>query len=382
MNTPAQQQRFLALDVFRGLTICFMIIVNTSGNGATTWAPLKHAEWSGFTPTDLVFPSFLFAVGNAMSFVMKKWDTLSQAQVLAKIFKRTFIIFLLGYLMYWFPFFRLDENRNFLSSPIAETRIMGVLQRIALCYGLAALLIYYLKPKPALIVSSVLLLVYWLLATTLGDLTPQGNADLRLDMWLMGDKHLYHGEGFAFDPEGVLSTIPAIFNVVAGFTVGKFVQQKARPNDEVGQGKTFEGLSKLLLVGFGLIVVAFFWNYVFPVNKKLWTSSFSLLTVGLDCMILSVIIYYTDFLNKRWGTWFFEVPGKNPLIVYLLSELLITVLWMLPPIGSLQIPVWLYQNVFALAGAYFGAFLFAIAYMLVCWFVGYLMDKNKIYIRV
>lgn len=368
-----KQQRFLALDVFRGLTVCFMIIVNTSGDGATTWAPLKHADWNGFTPTDLVFPSFLFAVGNAMSFAMKKWDSLSQTKVLLKIFKRTAIIFLLGYLMYWFPFFRIGDNHNIFLSPISQTRIMGVLQRIALCYGIAAVLIYYLKPKTSLIISAALLLLYWFLVTTFGDLTIQGNAGLRLDKWLMGENHLYHGEGIPFDPEGWLSTIPAIFNVVAGFMVGRFVQQK---------GKTYEGLSKLLLAGFVLVAVGFFWNYIFPVNKKLWTSSFALLTVGLDCMILSLIIYYTDFLNKRFGTWFFEVPGKNPLIIYLISELLIVVLWMLPTGGDTSVPSWAYENIFVHAGAYFGSFLFAIAYMLICWSVGYVMDKNKIYIRV
>src|SRR6476659_11038275 len=107
---PIAKERFLALDVFRGMTICLMIIVNTPGNGATTFAPLEHAHWHGFTPTDLVFPSFLFAVGNAMSFVMKKWESMEQSKVLWKILKRTALIFLLGYLMYWFPFFKLDRD--------------------------------------------------------------------------------------------------------------------------------------------------------------------------------------------------------------------------------------------------------------------------------
>src|SRR3954453_7334484 len=129
MSTPASQ-RFLALDVFRGLTICFMIIVNTSGNYETTFPALEHAAWNGFTPTDLVFPSFLFAVGNAMSFVMNKWDTMQQSKVLWKILKRTALIFLLGYLMYWFPFFKLDREHHVVSFPMAETRILGVLQRI------------------------------------------------------------------------------------------------------------------------------------------------------------------------------------------------------------------------------------------------------------
>src|ERR1700730_10206686 len=135
---PNSNPRFLALDVFRGMTICFMIIVNTGGSEQFSYAPLQHAAWHGFTPTDLVFPSFLFAVGNAMSFVMLKWQTQSQAIVIGKILKRTLLIFLLGYLMYWFPFFRLDRANHMVSFPISQTRILGVLQRIALCYGIAA----------------------------------------------------------------------------------------------------------------------------------------------------------------------------------------------------------------------------------------------------
>src|ERR1700733_9348310 len=158
---PAPNQRFLALDVFRGMTICFMIIVNTPGAGEYSYSPLEHAKWFGFTPTDLVFPSFLFAVGNAMSFVMAKWDTLSQAEVLGKIFKRTIIIFLCGYLLYWFPFFEYDSNHHLILSPIANTRILGVLQRIALAYLIGSLLIYYLKPKVAVIISIFILILYW-----------------------------------------------------------------------------------------------------------------------------------------------------------------------------------------------------------------------------
>src|SRR5215204_4630811 len=128
---PASQ-RFLSLDVFRGMTICFMIIVNTPGSGATPFAPLEHASWHGFTPTDLVFPSFLFAVGNAMSFSLDRYRTNSTTTFVKKVFRRTVLIFLLGYLMYWFPFFRLNEAGNIIGAPISHTRIMGVLQRIAL----------------------------------------------------------------------------------------------------------------------------------------------------------------------------------------------------------------------------------------------------------
>src|SRR3984893_10517803 len=370
-------QRFLALDVFRGMTVCFMIIVNTPGNGATTYSPLLHAHWHGFTPTDLGFPSFLFAVGNALRFVMPKWERMNQSTVLWKILKRTLLIFLLGYLLYWFPFFKFDRNHDIISFPLAETRILGVLQRIALAYGIAALLIYYLKPKAALIISCLILLIYWPVMVYFGDapdpLSLTGNAGLKLDKWLMGDKHLYHGEGIPFDPEGWLSTLPSVGNVIGGFMVGRFVQQK---------GKTYEVLTKLLLMGFALLCIAYFWDLVFPINKKLWTSSFVLYTVGLDCIILSTVIYIIDFLHKTSWTYFFEVFGRNPLFIYLLSEILVVILFLIPIAPRVSLYRWLYQNVFSHAGAYIGSLLFAVSYMLVCWSVGYWLDRRKIYIRV
>src|SRR5579872_6928891 len=158
------KQRSLALDIFRGMTVCFMIIVNTPGSENFSYAPLQHAHWHGFTPTDLVFPSFLFAVGNAMSFAMAKWNTLSQAEVLGKIFRRTAIIFLCGFLLYWFPFYHTDRTTHeMVFSPISHTRILGVLQRIALAYCIASLLIYYFKPRNVISISIAILLLYWAL---------------------------------------------------------------------------------------------------------------------------------------------------------------------------------------------------------------------------
>jgi len=374
----ASSQRFLSLDVFRGMTVCFMIIVNTPGNGHTTYSPFLHAQWHGFTPTDLVFPSFLFAVGNAMSFVMPRWENISQSMVVWRILKRAALIFLLGYLMYWFPFFKLDKDHYIISFPFAETRVLGVLQRIALAYAFAALLIYYLKPKAALIITCAILILYWIVAAypfIEGEdpLSLTGNIGSKLDKWLMGDKHLYHGEGIPFDPEGWLSTLPAIGNVVGGFLVGSFIQKK---------GKSYEALTKLLLAGCALMCIAYFWDLVFPINKKLWTSSFVLYTVGLDCIILSAIIYVIDFLGKKRWTYFFEVFGKNPLFIYLLSELLVVGLYMIAVGNKVSLFSWIYKNIFSKAGAYFGSLLFAISYMLICWLVGYWLDKRKIYVRV
>ena len=381
MSQPSQ--RFLALDVFRGMTICFMIIVNTPGNGATTYAPLLHADWHGFTATDLVFPSFMFAVGNAMSFVMLKWGRLSQSLVLAKVFKRTLIIFLLGFLMYWFPFVHYNDQHQLVGNPFDHTRVMGVLQRIALGYCFASLMVLYLKPKPIFMLSVILLLAYWVILLLFGDTADpynmMTNAGTKLDLWLLGQDHLYHGEGVPFDPEGVLSTLPAIVNVTFGYLAGKWIQQK---------GKEYEGLAKLLLAGALLVALALGWDRFFPINKKLWTSSFVLLTVGIDCIILAALIYVTDFLQNRnpiaigWA-YFFEVFGKNPLFIYLLSEVIAILFWFFS-VGENYQPLyqWIFQNIFRPAGMYFGSFLFAISIMLVCWLVGYFLDKRKIYIRV
>ena len=168
MKSTPTADRFSSLDIFRGMTICFMIIVNTPGNEATTFWPLLHAHWNGFTPTDLVFPSFLFAVGNALSFVSKKWENMSQSEVLWKIGKRTALIFLIGYLMYWFPFFKLDGQLNIISYPMSQTRIMGVLQRIALCYGIVAVLVYYFGQTKTIWIGIVSLLAYWMLCLAFG----------------------------------------------------------------------------------------------------------------------------------------------------------------------------------------------------------------------
>lgn len=371
--------RFLSLDVFRGMTICFMIIVNTPGSGATPFSPLEHAAWFGFTPTDLVFPSFLFAVGNAMSFSIKKFDGMSSGAVFLRILKRTAIIFLLGYLMYWFPFVR-HNAAGWSISPISQTRIMGVLQRIALCYLFASLIVYFISSQRAVIVISILLLVgYWIILLTCGDhAEPYGmltNAGTYLDKFLLGDAHLYHGEKVAFDPEGILSTFPAIVNVICGYFAGRFIQEK---------GKGYETISKLMLFGCLFIFIALCWNVSFPISKKLWTSPFVLLTVGIDLVLISALIYLVEMLKWNKGNWtgFFTTVGKNPLPIYLFSELFVVILFMIPAHGT-SLFNRINQTVFqAIIPGAIGSLLFAICYMLVCWCFGKILDRNKIYLRV
>ena len=377
--TETASTRSLPLDIFRGMTVCFMIIVNTPGSEAFSYSPLQHAHWHGFTPTDLVFPSFLFAVGNAISFAMRKYTFMSDAAVLRKIIKRTLLIFLLGYLMYWFPFFREVPGGGWGLRPIDHTRIMGVLQRIALCYGMASLLIYYFSPRTVYSIACLLLIGYWviLLCFPVPGADPfsmTGNAGYRLDKWLLGENHMYHGEGIAFDPEGILSTFPAVVNVIAGYFTGVFVSKK---------GKTYEGLARLLLLGCLLLVFAYLWNLVLPVNKKLWTPSYVVLTIGIDMVWLSFLLYLIEFRQKTAWTPFFAVFGKNPLFVYLVSELLVVVLFTIQVSPNESVFEWLNRSGFqVLAPGAFGSLLFALVYMMVCWSVGKWLDWKKIYIRV
>ncbi|MEC5147119.1 DUF5009 domain-containing protein [Chitinophaga sp. 212800010-3] len=368
-------QRFLPLDVFRGMTVCFMIIVNTGGTGGTYW-PLDHAAWHGWTPTDLVFPSFLFAVGNAMSFSMRKYEQLGNSAVLGKIFKRTLIIFLLGYLMYWFPFVHhTDAGLEF--NPFSHTRILGVLQRIALCYCIASLLIHYCSKKAVWAISILFLLGYWAIMWFCGVPGDQyginGNAGILLDKVVLGDNHMYHGEGIAFDPEGLLSTIPAVVNVVAGYYTGLFVQR---------HGRTAPGILRMILAGIVLLGLAYAWNTVFPINKKLWTSSYVLLTVGIDLLLLSLLIFVIDIANINKGTGFFTVFGKNPLFLYLLSEILAILLYFFQ-VGNVSLYQWINDKIFQpISPGPFGSLLFSLTFMLLCWLVGLALDRRKIYVRV
>jgi predicted acyltransferase len=379
-TTTATTQRSLALDIFRGMTVCFMIIVN-NGNDAYSFSQLKHSAWHGFTPTDLVFPSFLFVVGNAMSFAMKKFETMSQGAVVGKILKRTVIIFLIGYLIYWFPFFHTGADGHLALDPISHTRVLGVLERIALCYGAASLLIYYCSTRTVWTIAVLLLVGYWvvLLLFPVPGADPfsmLGNAGQRLDLWVLGENHLYHGQengGVAFDPEGILSTLPAIVNVIAGYYTGVFVSRR---------GKTYEGLAKLLLWGCGILALAWFWNLVFPINKKIWTSSFVLLTVGIDVVLLSFLLYIIEFRGKTKWTAFFAVFGKNPLFIYVVSELLIVILSLIPVGGGGNVAESCADGILKVIPGAFGSLLFALAYMMICWGVGKWLDYKKIYIRV
>ena len=371
------QQRYLALDVLRGITIALMILVNTPGSWGSIYAPFKHAAWHGFTITDLVFPTFLFVVGNAMSFSMRKFDGKADSMFLKKVFKRSLLIFLIGLFLSAFPFLYRDEAGELAFKNLANMRIMGVLQRIALCYLIASLLIHYLKLKVAIVASILILFGYWLVMYLFGE-QPEpysltGNAALKFDLLVFRPENMWKGFGMAFDPEGLLSTFPAVVNVVAGYVAGIFIQKS---------GNTYSTVWKLVLAGIIAIILAQIWNPFFPINKGIWTSSYVLLSIGWALISIATLILTIELWSIKAWTYFFEVFGKNPLFIFVLSGLVVMLMNIILIHGEALKP-WIYKNVFlSWLTNYNASILFAICYVLLMWLVGYIMDKRKIYIKV
>ncbi|MFT3932720.1 MAG: heparan-alpha-glucosaminide N-acetyltransferase domain-containing protein [Chitinophagaceae bacterium] len=387
-------QRFYSLDVFRGATVAFMILVNNPGSWAHIYTPLEHASWHGCTPTDLVFPFFLFAVGNAMAFVMPRLEAAGNTTFLKKVFKRALLIFAIGLFLNWSPFitwsgeqiaFKYWVNPNNSESGI---RILGVLQRIALCYLFGSLLIYYLKPRGAFVAAAILLLGYWLMCMLGNPQDPysiSGWFGTSIDKKILGVAHMYKGEGFPFDPEGIMSTTAAITQVIFGYLVNSYILQK---------GKTYEMCTGLFVAACVLIFAGFCWHMVFPINKKIWTSSFVLYTTGLATLILAVLIYLVELQGRKFVFFkFFDAFGKNPLFVFFLSGFLPRILALLrwvdhigpdgKPVYSSPLP-WLYDHVCKNISVNLnnGSLFYALLMVCFYWSIAYFLDKKKIYIKV
>jgi predicted acyltransferase len=387
-------QRILALDIFRGMTIALMIIVNTPGNGSVAWGPLRHASWHGFTPTDLVFPSFLFAIGTSAWFSLKRFGHQPGGAALAKIWRRTATLFLIGVFMWHVPGFVASlvtlTPRAFLADLVVRVRILGVLQRLAICYGIGATLALYLSRRALVAVGGGILLLYWALLWAFGQgpdpYALQTNAALRLDMWVLGPAHLYHGERvdgvrFAFDPEGILSTLPAIVTFIIGYLTGMFLDRT--PDRR-------RALVELLPTACLLIAAGFIWSewFGFPINKKLWTSSYTLYAGGWSMLVLGLIMWAVDVHGKAGPLTFFNVFGRNPLLAYITSEVGAVSLWMIQVTGIDGKPQslyeWLYQHAAVpLAGdTAAGSFLFAVGFMLVNWVFAWACYRRGLIIKV
>jgi predicted acyltransferase len=373
LTTGRLANRIRAIDVLRGITLALMIVVNMQIGPGKSYVQLLHASWSGFTLTDLVFPTFLFVVGTTLPFTLPKYAALGDATLLRKIATRTALIFLCGYLLYWFPFVMFDPAGHLVPAPLSQTRILGVLQRIALGYGAAALIVHYAGRVGAIVFAIIALPGYWGLMHAFGDYSLAGSAVIRFDKLVLGEAHMYHGEGVAFDPEGILSTLPAIVNVLAGYLAARFMRES---------GINRKTIVSLLLAGAASVALSLWWNTSFPINKKLWTSSFVLCTVGLDLWILAALSYAVPQSQERRWTYFFEVLGRNTLVIYLIAELGQVVLQGLN-IGQQTLFEWLWAVGFVpWAGEKPGSLLYAVTYMLCCWTVAYVMDRRRIYVKL
>lgn len=402
------KQRYYSLDVFRGATVALMIMVNNPGSWSYMFAPLKHASWHGCTPTDLVFPFFLFAVGNALAFVIPRLQEAGVSVFWKKVIKRTILIFLIGLFLNWWPFMEWANGqlqfRAWLDAenPERGVRILGVLQRIALAYFFASILVYYMKPRPLIYISIAILVGYWGLCALLGENDPYSLAGwfgTDIDKQILGVAHMYKGEGIPFDPEGIASTLPAIVQIVFGYLVGSFIKSKGEVDWlwtrlPKAQDTYFKLIAGLFATGFILLIVGWTWSLGFPINKKIWTSTFVLYTTGLATMTLAGMIWYIEVLGiKNKWTRFFDVFGKNPLFIFVLSGLLPRLLGLIridtgitnDGITQYTTPLaWFYKNICAqIPGPpEIGSFAYSLCFLALMWAICYWLDKRKVYIKV
>jgi predicted acyltransferase len=375
MSEEIGQNRLLSLDVFRGITIAGMVLVNNPGTWSAIYPPLAHAEWHGITPTDFIFPFFLFIVGVAIPLALgKRVEEGVTRDVYFKILRRTAIIFLLGLFLAAFPFFDL-----------ANLRIPGVLQRIAVCYLATSLIFLHTNWKQQAIIGGSLLLVYWYLVsaipvpgceiTTIND--KACNLAAYIDRAVFGENHIWKSAK-VYDPEGILSTIPAIVTTLSGVLTGTWLKTKKSDYEKVGG---------LFFFGVILIALGWCWNYFFPFNKALWTSSYVVYTSGLALCFLGFCYWLVDINNyKKWSKPF-VIFGVNALALFVLTGLFARILGVIKFAGddgkTVSLQKWIFDHCFLPLAAPINASLaYAICFILLWLFLMWLLYRKRIYIKV
>lgn len=369
MDNP---KRLIALDVFRGLTVALMIVVNNPGSWESVYPPLLHSYWHGCTPTDLVFPFFLFIIGAAMWYSNKKSDHLLSGKVVIKILKRTALIYLIGLAINAYATFSPD---------LSKIRLMGILPRIALTYCAASFIVLGLSVKWVRVLIGIILLAYWAILVVFGGDTPftlEGNFVGRFDTAVLGIKHMAEFHGVKFDQTGLLSTLPAIVNVLFGYLAGRLID-----TSEV----RISAVKKLIPYGIGGIAIALAWNLILPMNKPLWTSSFALYTSGFASLFLGILIYIIDIRGYTGWAKPFLIFGINPLFLYVFSELLaITFGFSLIHLASgekISVTSWLFNTCFLpLASPLNASLLYALVFASVCWLAGLILFRRNIIIKL
>jgi predicted acyltransferase len=367
-----QTKRLLSLDVFRGLTIALMIVVNNPGSWDFVYPPLLHSKWNGCTPTDMVFPFFMFIIGAAMWYSYKKYNYTLTGNLAIKILRRTFLIYIIGLAINAYSTFTLD---------VSHIRIMGVLARIALGYCIASFLVLGLKSNRLLITGGLILLAYWGILLVFGGDSPytlEGNFVRSFDISVLGINHVPVFQGVKFDQTGLLSTLPSIANVLFGYLAGKMI--------DTSENKVNAAV-KLIFYGIAGIVLAKVWGLLLPINKPLWTSSFVLYTCGFASVFLGILLWITDIKGFTKWTRPFQVFGMNSIFIYVVAEFLAISFWIKisqSPAGEdISINQRIYESIFQpLAGNFNGSLLYALTFACICWFTGWILFRRKIFIKL
>jgi len=365
-------KRLVALDVFRGLTIALMIVVNNPGSWEHVYPPLMHSRWHGCTPTDLVFPFFLFIVGTAMWYSYKKYQHRLTRALVMKILRRTALIYIIGLAINVYSTFSLD---------FTQVRIMGVLARIALGYGIASFVVLSVNINRVKIASVLILLAYWASLAIFGGNSPfslEENFVRSFDISVLGINHIPVFHGVKFDQTGLLSTLPSIVNILLGYLAGNLID---------GTAKKTVAVRLLIIYGLTGILAGRIWDLVFPINKPLWTSSFVLYTCGFASLFLGILLWVIDVKGHVKWTNPIRVFGMNPIFIYVVAEFLAITLWIrtahMPAGESISITEWIYLNIFRpVAGDLNGSLLYAIVFTFICWFFAWLLYRRKIFIRL
>lgn len=378
MTPPGAPPRLLSVDALRGLTVAAMVLVNNPGTWSAVYGPLQHAAWHGWTPTDMVFPFFLFVVGVSIALALGPALERGASGLPVRVLRRAAVIFALGLLLHALPFF-----------PLATLRIPGVLQRIAVCYLLAALLVGATRGargwRVQAVTAGALLVGYWLLMTKVaapgqeaGDLSPDGNLAGYVDRLVLGSRHIWQATR-VYDPEGILSTLPATATTLLGVLAGHWLragQVAGRAGAQIVGGLAAGGLAAAAL--------GWLWGLSFPVNKPLWTSSYALLMAGLAALVLAACHWVIEVRGRRGWAAPFALLGVHALTLFFLSSLMAKLLFIVRVgAGGPRLQTWLFQHVFTpWASPVDASLAYALAYVLLWWALMWALDRSGLRLRV
>lgn len=376
-------ERLVSLDFFRGATVAAMILVNNPGSWSHIYGPLKHAPWHGWTPTDLIFPFFLFIVGVSIVLAFSKAEAKGalKSDLLKKSLIRGAKIFGLGLALAAFPYITFNPEFG-LSSSLIDIRILGVLQRIAICYVVAALLYLYTSPKTQLYSLTGILISYWILMMYL-PVPGYGSgaidaADTNLAAYI--DQIILAGHMWQsnWDPEGLLSTLPAIGTTIIGMWTGRMLISK----HESESSRTLQ----FFIWGFVLLTIGYIWSWIFPINKNIWTSSYTLFTGGQAMLVFGLCYWFIDVKNKKKGTNWGVAFGINAITVFFLSGIiartfnLITFSW---EGSTFSLKGWIYEVLLkSIANPINASLLYAVLWIVLFYLLARLMQKKGIIVKV